>query len=133
MKKGLYIVAGLAALALGALGSVLPLLPTTPFLLAALYCFARGSDRLSRWFTSTALYEKYLAEYVRKRGMTLRQKLAIQLLTGTMLAFPFVLAEGWEVRAAVALLFFIQLCVFIFRIPTLRPEAESEAKRSDQT
>ena len=47
--RAAWLVSGLVALALGLLGIALPLLPTTPFLLLATFCFARSSPALHDW------------------------------------------------------------------------------------
>ena len=56
----LWAAGGFAFFGLGALGAVVPVLPTTPFLLVAAFCFARSSDRLNAWFRSTRLYREVL-------------------------------------------------------------------------
>ncbi len=48
----LWLIAGLVFLAIGAIGVILPLLPTTPFLLLTAYCFARSSPGMNRWLHS---------------------------------------------------------------------------------
>ena len=53
IKKYIYITVGLIAFALGAIGVALPILPTTPFLLLASFCFARGSEKFNIWFAQT--------------------------------------------------------------------------------
>ena len=47
--RNLYMLAGWHCLGLGFVGIFLPLLPTTPFVLLAAFCFSRGSDNLYQW------------------------------------------------------------------------------------
>ena len=71
MKKILYVMLGSTSLILGALGSLIPVLPTAPFLLLAAFCFARSSQKLDRWFRNTKLYKDNLEDFVAGRGMTM--------------------------------------------------------------
>ena len=46
----LYVAAAFISVGLGAIGIVLPILPTTPFLLLAAILFAKGSEHFHNWF-----------------------------------------------------------------------------------
>lgn len=78
-RKYLYIVLGCLGLALGAVGAVLPFLPTVPFLMVAAVCFAKGSTRLDAWFKGTKLYKENLEDYVAGKGMTKKTKIKIMV------------------------------------------------------
>lgn len=100
-------------------GVILPLIPTTPFLLVAAFCFARSSDRLNTWFKSTRLYRSVLEGYVRKRSMTVKAKLAILIPVTALLGFGFVLMSGVPVgRIAVAAVWVCHIVYFGFVVST---------------
>ena len=72
---------GLIAVVLGVVGIFVPLLPTTPFLLLASACFARGSERLLRWLLTNKLFGSYLSDFEQGKGIPLRGKImAVGLL-----------------------------------------------------
>jgi uncharacterized membrane protein YbaN (DUF454 family) len=76
---------GCVAVALGVLGIFLPLLPTTPFLLLASACFARGSTRLHNWLQTNRFFGKYLRNYENGYGIPLRGKIwALVFMWGSM-------------------------------------------------
>jgi uncharacterized membrane protein YbaN (DUF454 family) len=116
----LFIAAGFAALGLGAVGAVIPVLPTTPFLFLACLCFARGSERFHKWFLGTWLYKKYLADFVKTRSMTLEAKLSLCIFVSALLAVPFVLFPYLALRIFIVSLLAIKWYYFMFRIKTLK-------------
>ncbi|MCE0811133.1 DUF454 family protein [Buttiauxella sp. A2-C1_F] len=61
MKRIILIIIGWLAVVLATLGVVLPLLPTTPFLLLAAWCFAHSSPRFHHWL----LYRSWFGSYIR--------------------------------------------------------------------
>lgn len=69
MLKGFLIVVGSLSLVLGAVGIFLPILPTTPFLLLAAFCFSRSSRRLHNYLVNHRTFGTYLSNY-HNRAMT---------------------------------------------------------------
>lgn len=69
------IVAGTGSLVLGTIGVVLPVLPTTPFLLLALACYCRSSERMTRWMLNNKYFGKYIRRYREGKGIPIRTKL----------------------------------------------------------
>lgn len=65
---------GVLATLLGLIGMVLPLLPTTPFLLLASACFARSSPRFHHWLINNPLCGRILRDYQAGNGLPLGAK-----------------------------------------------------------
>ena len=91
VKRRLYLALGLSSVGLGAAGIVLPLLPTTPFLLLALWAFSRSSPRFRHWLETHPRFGPPLAAW-RERG-------AIPRRAKTLAAIA--LATSWSVTAVV--------------------------------
>ena len=91
MKKILYVMLGSTSLILGALGSLIPVLPTAPFLLLAAFCFARSSQKLDRWFRNTKLYKDNLEDFVAGRGMTMKAKVRIMVTVTALMSVGFIM------------------------------------------
>ena len=121
-KKYFYITLGFITLGLGLIGVILPILPTTPFLLVTSFCFAKGSERFHSWFTNTNIYKKHLESFVKERAMTLKQKVVLLSFVNFMLAFPLILVDVLPMRITIIVLIIIKLYYFIFRVKTITPE-----------
>lgn len=91
MKKLLYMILGCVSLGLGVLGSLLPVLPTVPFLMLAAFCFARSSEKLDRWFKGTKLYKDNLSDYVAGKGMTVKTKVRIMITVTLLMSIGFIM------------------------------------------
>ena len=112
----LFVIMGFIALGLGAIGAVIPVMPTAPFLFLACLCFARGSERFHKWFLSTWLYKKYLDDFIKTRSMTLEAKLSLCIFVSALLAIPFILFPYLALRIFIIALLAIKWYYFMFRI-----------------
>ena len=115
MKKTvniLWLILGWLSLAIGSIGVVLPVLPTTPFLLVASFSFAKGSDRFHRWFTGTKLYKKHLEDFVTDRAMTLKTKFGILLPASAMLIIAMLLVPSIHFRIFIVFLIIFKYVYF---------------------
>ncbi len=122
MKKvvnGLCIVLGFLFLGVGVLGVVLPILPTTPFLMAAALLFARGSQRFHRWFMSTGLYKKYAEPAFGQRAMEKNSKIKAMATLFIIFTISFLAVPIWHAKAAILVVALIHFYYFAFKIKTL--------------
>lgn len=122
--KYIYFVLGLLFMGVGCVGIILPILPTTPFLLVALFLFAKSSKRAEAWFMSTKIYQKHIDSFVKERAMTLKSKITLLAFASTMLMLAFFMMDNLYGRITIIVLMFIKYYYFIFRIKTIRSEVK---------
>lgn len=116
----IYIILAFLFLGLGFLGVVLPILPTTPFLLLASYFFSKGSPKFNRWFLSTKLYKNHLEDFIETRSMTLKKKLCITIPVSTMLFFTAYRMDKTYTRIIIISLILFIYYYFSFQIKTVK-------------
>ena len=83
--RTIWFIAGSICVALGVIGMVLPLLPTTPFLLAAAACYYKSSEKMHKWLLTNNLFGEYIRNYTEGKGLTKKTKItALTVLWATI-------------------------------------------------
>lgn len=123
MKKNpvriVWLFFGFLSMGIGAVGVVLPVLPTTPFLLLASFCLAKGSEHFHKWFTGTKLYKRHLESFVQNRTMTLKTKFSLLLPATCMLLLAFLAMQNVYGRAFIVFLIVFKYVYFFTKIRTV--------------
>lgn len=123
LKKVLYVILGCIGVGLGAVGAVLPLLPSFPFLLLAAFCFAKSSERLHHWFTNTKLYRDNLESYVQGKGMTRKTKIRIMVTVTVLMSIGFIMMhQVLAGRIVLACVWVFHILYFCFGVKTIKAE-----------
>ncbi len=95
MQYGLLAMGWLAVF-LGVLGIVLPVLPTTPFILLAAACFAKSSPKFYQWLLNHKYFSQMIIDYQKYRGVSRKVKIrAISCMWFTMSLSAFIMAKPW--------------------------------------
>lgn len=110
--------AGTLCVIMGIAGLFLPVLPTTPFLIAAAACFARASERFYNALLNNRIFGPIIIEWQEHRSIPMRTKItAIVLMALTLsVSIIFFVEPGW-LQASLAV-FGLFLAYYIYRIPT---------------
>ena len=124
LKKMVYSTLGFLMVVLGVAGIVLPLLPTTPFLLLAAVLFAKSSQRWHDWLLGHKHLGPYIHAWRNKTGLTTAQKLRI----GVSMSITFSVSIYFTPMIAVQCMLggmWLFWTVMILRQKTIRPTIES--------
>lgn len=118
-RRLLWILAGGVSLAVGFIGIFLPLLPTTPFVLLAAFCFSRGSERMEAWLVNHPRFGPMVLAWRRHRAVPLRAKqLATVMMAASSIGTWFVVRSPWRWAPAI-----VCACValWLWSLPTTPP------------
>lgn len=117
--KYVYMSIGILATALGFLGAVLPLLPTTPFILLAVFCFAKSSERFHTWLINTKVYKEYVEDFQKYKGYTLKKKFELLISVYIVVGFSIWMVDNFYIRIGLCIMLFFQTVVLFTLVKTL--------------
>lgn len=117
LPRQLWTVLGAISLGLGVVGIALPLLPTTPFLILAAYCFSRGSRKLQMWLLNHAYFGPPIRNWREHRAISAGAKRSALLAIVLVFLLSLLLgAPGWVLAAQAVIL--VSVAVFLVTRPS---------------
>jgi hypothetical protein len=130
ISRALWLSVGVICMVLGAIGIVLPILPTTPFLLASAACFCKSSPRMYKWLLNNKWFGEYIRNYKEGRGLTLKTKITalsvLWITIGVSTVFllgrllpPLMVLPIQITMIAIA----VAVSIYLLRLPTFKKGA----------
>ena len=133
-KKIFFVFFGLVSFSLGAIGIIIPGLPTTPFMILSSILFLNSSEKLYSWLTTHEKFGKYVLDFKQGKGITFKTKLYAQtmmLLTMSLSLIPFSPAfiDNVIVRITLAISAVFSFWLVGFKIPTNKSLKNENTKK----
>ena len=121
LAKLMWVSLGSLFVGLGAIGVIVPGLPTTPFLILAAACYIRSSQRLYDWLISNKRFGPYLKDYREGKGIPRKAKRLAVVMIVVFVSFSVVFGiEDLTLKIAVGLLGLIGLLYVLFKVPVAK-------------
>jgi hypothetical protein len=127
-RRWLLLAVGWLFVALGAAGAILPLLPTTPLLLVALWAFSASSERFHRWLWTHRIFGPALQAWRHDRVIPLRAKVVALATMIASLAYVGLVRRSPAWVLALMLAAMLPGVIFITRFPSRRPEGAGRSR-----
>lgn len=115
--RWLLLILGWISLVLGLIGILLPVVPTTPFLLLSAACFLRSSPRFYHWLVNHRLLGPYLRLYLDGKGIPRRAKIGIISILWLTMTPTALLIVQWRWLSVGLLLIALAVSLYIARMP----------------
>jgi uncharacterized membrane protein YbaN (DUF454 family) len=125
--RAIYSTLGIIFVIIGVIGIITPLLPTTPFLLLAAACFARGSDRFHHWLMTHPTLSKPIIDWQRHGVIRMPAKILATFFILLNLAFPLFIIKSISMPLKILTsVVAITVLAFIFTRPSVAKIVRSE-------
>jgi len=119
------VILGTTFVVIGVVGIFLPILPTTPFMLLAAWCYAKSSSRFYNWIMNNRVFGPIIQEWRKHRSIPKRAKwTAIVLLFSTFGISIFFFVPYFYVQVLLGI-FCLSMVIFMWRIPVREPSREA--------
>jgi len=119
-KRTLFVITGTIFLGLGSIGIILPVLPTTPFLLLSAACYYRSSERLHQWMINNRWFGNYIRNYKEGKGIPLKTKVLVLSLLWISITYSAIFIITILFVQIVLFIIAIGVSAHIIRLPTFK-------------
>lgn len=131
MKRYFLVSVGVISFLLGLIGVIMPILPTTPFLLLAGYCFAHSSSKFNDWLKDTKVYQIYVSDYAETKSIPKNKKWKILVNIYILMSISILLAPFQPVKIMLVVLTIALTVGVLFVIPNREVHLETEEKKTE--
>jgi uncharacterized protein len=131
LKQYAFLVLGTLSLGIGMIGVVIPVLPTTPFLLMASFFYLRSSKRMYNWLITHKVFGSYVYCYMTYHAISPRTKNGALLFLWATLGFSMIVIPGWHIKLFL-LVVGIAVMTHIVMLKTLSPKEMNEKRLLDR-
>lgn len=133
MKKLILLSCGYISLTLGIIGIVVPLLPTTPFILLASACFVRSSTSLNRWLLNHRVFGNYIYAFQHFHAISKKSKVtALFLLWICIVCSCLFVVSVWWIRILLIIIA-ISVSIYLLSFKTLTNEMNAKLRDGSKT
>ena len=115
MKKVIFIILGLIMLGIGIVGMIVPVLPTTIFLILAAYFFAHGSDKLHSWIINHKTFGPIITNFSKYRGITISDRKKAMITIWLAIGVSIVLTQSLFI-GSILIVVAILHTIFLYRL-----------------